>query len=397
MPRSQLSEASDSIELTSRQVRRETAARTHFRAAGPPDPAGTTPFLSSEQAAIVGYQPRGGFQLHWFAADPAIVSSDSALPESAESVIAGVTGTHLRVPTGMVPIPVHPRQARDALDRSSIRQLLDRGLLRDLGTAGAPWYPTSSPHTVYRADSPVMFKLSLDPSVADSRREDPRNALRRGVEMHRLLEAGLGAELATAHPGFGIVRDPAWLAMDLPDHAAPDTRDTGLSVVLRENPFGPKDLVHCVAGLVSEPLGAGPSLLACLVKGLAVRSRRPLSEVAREWFGRYLATVAVPILWLYAEHGIALDAHQLNTLVIVNGGGWPIGGRYRNSDSTVEDAIAEKRLAYHLGAHNLMGLIRAFGSQSLADEQVLLADLRRVLDGASFSEQVQLVQREVVA
>jgi siderophore synthetase component len=388
------------------------------RRANPTDRAGTTPFLSTEQAQITGdplhpapkgrdslraaplaaYSPelRGSFQLHWFAADPAIVSADSALPEPVENVMAGLArhhGSSLQVPAGMVPIPAHPWQARELVDRAGIRQLLDDGLLRDLGPAGDPWYPTSSLRTVYRADSPVMLKLSLDLPTANPRREDARAQRRRGVQMHRLLEAGLGAELAEAHPGFAIVRDPAWLAVD----------SGGLDVVLRENPFGPRELVHCVAGLVAERPGAGPSLLACLIRGLAARSRRPISEVAREWFGRYLATVAAPVIWLYAEHGIALAAHQQNTLVVVNGGGWPVGGRYRADqghyfaasragalarwssgagrydDPAAGDAIVDERFGYHLGVNNLMGLIGAFGSQSMADERVLLADLRRVL------------------
>ena len=405
-----------------------TARFLAARLTHPMDPAGTTPFLASEQALIAGhplhpapksrdglseaqlaaYSPelRGSFSLHWFAAGPAIVSSDSTLPRSAGELMAPFTGKQLPVPAGMVPIPAHPWQAQDLLGHPGIRHLLDSGLLRYLGPGGDPWYPTSSLRTVYRADSPLMLKLSLGLRTTDSRCEnqhkDPHKELRRGMEMSRLLQAGLGAELAAAHPGFAIVRDPAWLAVDLPGRDAPDR---GLDVVLRENPFGPKELAHCVAGLVAERPGPGPSLLACLVRGLAVRSRRPAAEVARAWFGRYLETVAVPILWLYAEHGIALEARQQDTVVIVNAGGWPVGGRYlgnqgyyfaasraaalarwlpgagEEGDAIVEDAIADERLGYWLGVDNLMGLIGAFGSQGLADEQVLLADLRYALEG----------------
>ena len=366
----------------------------------PTDPAGTTPFLASEQALLTGdplhpapksrdglrgalpaaYFPelRGGFPLHWFAADPAVIRADSALPETAQDLIAGLGGTRVRVPAGMVPIPAHPWQARNLRGHTGIRQLLDSGLLRDLGPDGAPWYPTSTLRTVYRADAPFMLELSVGLRVAGSRRENAHEDLRQGVAVHRLLDSGLGAELAAAHPGFAIVRDCAWLAVQPPDGEA---LDGSLSVVLRENPFGPGVLAHCVAGLVAERPGTGPSLLAWLVRGLAARSRRPVSDVSREWFGRYVAAVAEPILWLHAEHGIALAAHRQNTLVVVNGGGWPVGGRYRDDrgESIAEDAIAAERLCRDLGVNNLMGLIGAFGSQSLADERVLLADLRAAL------------------
>ena len=204
----------------------------------------------------------------------------------------------------------------------------ERALLHDLGASGPLWHPTSSLRTVYRADASVMLKLSLGLSITNSKRENLRKELKRGVEVHRLLEAGLGESLAAAHPGFEIVRDPGWLAVDLPDAPEPDS---GLDLVLRQNPFGPKELVRCVAGLVAERPGAGPSMLAALVHGLAARSGRQLREVSREWFDRYLEAVAAPILWLYATHGIALEAHQQNTLVALNPGGWPVGGRYRDN------------------------------------------------------------------
>jgi len=381
-----------------------------------------TPFLCSEQALVLGhplhptpksrdaltepelaaYSPevRGSFPLHWFAADPAIVSSDSALPEPAERIVARFAGSDVTVPAGMVPVPAHPWQARDLINRPAISTLMNTGLLRYLGPGGRPWYPTSSLRTVYRADSPVMLKLSLGLRITNSRRENLRRELRRGVEVHRMLEAGLGAELAAAHPRFAVVRDPGWLAVDLPDAPSPDS---GLDLVLRENPFGQNELVHCVAGLVAERPGGSPSLLARVIKGLSIRSHRPVPEIAREWFGRYLEAVAVPILWLYAEHGVALEAHQQNTLVELNAGGWPVGGRYRDNqgyyfaasraaqlerwlphagrdgDSIVEDAVVDERLGYYLGVNNLMGLIGALGSQGLADERLLLGDLRTVL------------------
>jgi siderophore synthetase component len=391
----------------------------------PGDPAGTTPFLTSEQALITGhplhpapksrseltaaelaaYSPelRGRFPLHWFAASRELVSSDSALTDSAETMIAALTDGELDVPAGMVPVPAHPRQAGVLLGNPSIQALLGAGLLHDLGPAGRMWHPTSSLRTLYNAGSPLMLTLPLRSDSSD--KGSVRAQLRRGVEMHRILEAGLGDELAATHPGFAVVRDPGWLSVGLPGD--PDA-ESGLEVALRENRFGPGTFVHCLAGLVAERPGADPSLLACLVKGLAVRSRRRVHEVSREWFGRYLDLVAEPMLWLYAEHGVALAATRRNTLVVVNGGGWPTGGRHRadqgpyfaasradrlpgwaqsewaqsegtQSGASVEDAIADERFGYQLGIDNLLGLIGAFGSQRLADEMVLLDDLRGFL------------------
>lgn len=126
-----------------------------------------------------------------------------------------------------------------------------------------------------------------------------------------------------------------------------------------------------------------------------------------EWFLRYLDRVVLPVLWLDAHAGVALEAHQQNTLVILDADGWPVGGMYRDnqgyyfreshrsalerrlpgigtvSDTFVPDDVTDERLAYYLGINNVFGLIGAFGAQGLADEQLLLAAFRRFLEGAA--------------
>ncbi|MFM9662903.1 IucA/IucC family protein, partial [Streptomyces scabiei] len=80
-------------------------------------------------------------------------------------------------------------------------------------------------------------KLSLGLRITNSRRENLRKELHRGVEVHRLLRGGLAKQWQSTHPGFDIVRDPAWLAVDDPDgHPVP-----GLDVMIRHNPFHPAD------------------------------------------------------------------------------------------------------------------------------------------------------------
>jgi siderophore synthetase component len=279
-----------------------------------------------------------------------------------------------------------------------------------------------------------MLKLSLGLRITNSRRENLRKELHRGVEVHRLLRSGLYKEWQAAHPAFDIVRDPAWLAVDGPD----GTPVPGIDVVIRHNPFTPSHDVSCIAGLVSpRPLAragtteprsgrdhpdrgrlersrqdrgrpdtnqpAWRSRLAELLTRLAARTGRPRGAVAAEWFLRYLEHVVRPVLWLDGEAGIALEAHQQNTLVLLDGDGWPAGGRYRDnqgyyfresrraeldarlpgigahSDTFVSDEVTDERFAYYLAINNVLGLIGAFGSQRLADERLLLAAFRRFL------------------
>ncbi|MFF7212266.1 IucA/IucC family protein [Streptomyces sp. NPDC008238] len=416
---------------------RQTAAFLTGRRARPAAPQGTHPFLDAEQALVLGhplhpapkgreglteaeaavYAPelRGSFALHWLSVHPSLLAADSAWTERGRPVPAGhllaaLAGPELtrRLPAGTVPLPLHPWQAREVAHRPGVRALLEAGLLHDLGAAGEPWHPTSSLRTVYRPGAPAMLKLSLALRITNSRRENLRKELHRGVEVHRLLRAGLAARWHGAHPGFDIVRDPAWLAVGTPEGVPVP----GLDVVLRHNPFGPRDEVRCLAGITAPrpaPDGGGAlrSGLAELLGRLASRTGRPVAAVATEWFLRYLDAVVRPVLWLDGEAGIALEAHQQNTLVVLDAGGWPAGGRYRDnqgyyfresaragltallpgagedSDTFVADAVADERFAYYLGVNNVLGLVGALGSQRLADERVLLAALRRFLERAA--------------
>ncbi|MEV4788515.1 IucA/IucC family protein [Streptomyces tuirus] len=400
-------------------------------------------FLSAEQALVLGhplhpspksrdglsdtealrYSPElhGSFPLHWMAVAPSVLATDSSWtergrPVAAPRLTARLAGTAPALPDGYALLPLHPWQAHQIRHRAETAALLDAGLLRDLGTHGPPWHPTSSVRTVYRTHAPAMLKLSLGLRITNSRRENLRKELHRGVEVHRLLRSGLAQQWRAVHPGFDIVRDPAWLAVDTPAGIPVP----GLDVVIRHNPFLPSDDVSCVAGLLS-PRPCSPtslegvpgrtekhgsalrSRLAEVVTRLARRTGRPCGAVAAEWFLRYLAHVVRPVLWLDGEAGIALEAHQQNTLLLLDPDGWPMGGRYRDnqgyyfresrraeldarlsgigerSDTFVRDEVADERLAYYLAVNNVFGLIGAFGAQGLADERLLLAAFRRFL------------------
>ena len=431
--------AYDSAELAGR-VADSVRRVAHFISERREHPADRSdPFLAAEQALLLGhplhptpksreglseaegplYSPelRGSFRLHWLAVAPSVLATDSAWtergrPVPAEQLALRLNGGEPELPAGYATLPVHPWQLRELRHRPTTASMLDAGLLRDLGPQGPAWSPTSSVRTLYRSGAPAMLKLSLGLRITNSRRENLRKELHRGVEVHRLLRAGLGEELRAAHPGFDIVRDPAWLAVD-DEHGRPVP---GLDVVIRHNPFSPADDVSCVAGFVSprpmhladtRPGSSMRSRLAVTIGRLAARTGRSLGAVAAEWFLRYLEQVVRPVLWLDGEAGIALEAHQQNTLLLLDADGWPAGGRYRDnqgyyfresrrseldkrlpgiggrSDTFVSDEVTDERFAYYLAVNNVLGLIGAFGSQRLADEGLLLAAFRGFLVGTA--------------
>ncbi|MCT2547591.1 IucA/IucC family siderophore biosynthesis protein [Streptomyces atratus] len=425
-------EGADMVARVADSVRR-TAGFIAERRRAPHAPAEADLFLTAEQSLLLGhpqhptpksreglsdaesrlYSPEahGSFALNWMAVDRSVLATDSAWTDGGRPVPAPELVTAhargLRLPDNTAPIPLHPWQARELVHRPEVAALLDAGLLHDLGPHGERWHPTSSVRTVHRPGVEVMLKLSLGVRITNSRRENLRKELHRGVEVHRLLRSGLATQWHAARPGFDIVRDPAWLAVDGPDGRPVQ----GLDVMLRHNPFGPHDDAVCIAALTAPrpwPGRAGMhSRLAEIVLSLAAATGRTVGAVAAEWFLRYLDRVVGPVLWLDAHAGVALEAHQQNTLVMLGPEGWPVGGRYRDnqgyyfreshraaleqrlagigsvSDTFVSDEVTDERFAYYLGINNVFGLIGAFGAQHLADERVLIAAFRRFLGSAA--------------
>jgi siderophore synthetase component len=399
---------------------RRTARHLAVRRARPQDPPGTTPFLAGEQALVLGHpmhpvpqsrrgmedaeaerfspELRGSFPLHWFAVAADAVTHDAELGRELPELLAHL-GAPDGLPAGTIAVPAHPWQARRIAQRPGVRALLADGALRDLGPAGPAWHATSSLRTLYRADAPVMLKTSIGIEITNARREMLLPQLRRGLAVHRMLDAGLKRVLHGAHPGFDIVRDLGWLAVGTA------TGESGLELVVRDNPFGPEDRVVCVAGLVAprpdQP--GGTSWLGRLLRGLAAAAGRPVADVAEEWFARYLRVAVAPALWLYEEYGVALEAHQQNTLVVLDADGWPIGGRHRDTKGCCfsadrggrlvrwlpaggrdlgmwyPDDVVEERFGHSLVVNNVLGLVGALGAQRLASERALLGALRAML------------------
>jgi siderophore synthetase component len=418
-------------DLVARTLASRDRILAHAAVHGAGEPAPALTFLSGEQGLVAGHpfhpaaksredldgdaleasspELRGHLQLRWLAVDRRLVASGSALHRPAEALL-GDLADRPPVPDHAVAIPAHPWQADAVLARADVADLVERGLLRDVGPHGAPWHPTSSLRTVWQPGAPWMLKLSLGARITNSRRENRRHELRLGEQAHRLLAAGVGASLAAAHPTFGVVSDPAWLGVDLPGQ--------GLELALRQNPFPPGSAAVCVAALVDERPGCGGPRLAAVLRRNAERSGRHLADVADHWLHRYLVEVVAPLAWLDAEWGIVLEAHHQNTLVTLDPDGWPTGGWYRDSqgwyvarsaagaaralvpdfgtdvDAVFDDDLVARRGAYYLGVNNVLGLIGALGAAGVAPEERLLSTTRSFLQDLPRSRVVDVLLHE---
>ncbi|KPM50541.1 IucA/IucC family protein [Frankia sp. R43] len=389
---------------------------------------------SAAETARYSPELHGAFRLHWFAAHPNIVrhgGPDPARTLASLRAEAGTetgngnesgrgTGTGPVAPPGYLLLPAHPWQARTVGDRPELARLLDDGQLVDLGPSGRPWFPTSSLRTVWRPDAPVMLKLSLGMRITNSRRELHTDELALGAEMARYARLALDEWLGRHHPEFRLLSEPSWAAV-LPG---------GLECALRTNPFGAGDRAVCAAALIADRPDLAPgapdrsrrSMLAEIITNLTRRgtaATRPAAAgseptgsavashatttVAGEWYGQYLRVLILPVLDLYLRRGVGLEAHLQNTVVTLDDQGWPVTGWFRDSQgyylaasraeaarhevpglgdglpAVFDDALVEQRLIYYTVVNNALAVIGALGAAGIADERVLLAQLRAEL------------------
>jgi len=395
---------------------RRTARYATVRAHCPQVPDGLPRWLAAEQDLVAGHpfhpmaksredlpdgeddvlapELRGRFPLHWYAARPSVIASGSTGLDV--SALLHELAADVRVPAGFVPVPAHPWQAARLRDRPAAAALLDAADLVDLGPGGAPWWPTSSLRTVARPGSPVMLKLSLGLRVTNSRRDNVRSELTLGTHTARLVDAGLGRALTASHPGFGLVRDPAWFGVD---GAGPVGLDTGV----REVPFHPRDEIACAGALVDARPDRDRPVVTDLVERLAARRGLDRAAAAADWYRDFLDAVAVPLLWLHGTHGIGLEAHLQNLLVGLDPDGRPDRGWYRDNQGwylaaskeaaaqavlpgvgdgvplVFDDALVTERVVYYLGVNALLGVAGSLAAAGLADEHDLLRVLADVL------------------
>ncbi|MEI2301737.1 IucA/IucC family protein [Ensifer sp. MJa1] len=409
------------LELLMRVLESYQQTALYIDKAGP-EPEDGGHFIEAEQSLVFGhwqhptpksrqgmtywqqesYAPelRGQFKLHYFAASADHVRQASARPVEAHAIVRALVAgdpTVSAIGADEYLLPMHPLQAEALLLDPDIQALQYKGLLRHLGPGGPAFTATSSVRTVFGAGTDWMLKFSLPVRITNSVRLNRRQELEAGVAMAKLIDRIGFAERSR---NFRIVQDPAYITLDLPGR-----NESGFEVILRENPFvrGAGKGVVTVAALTADPLPGSVSRLERLVQTVAMRERDALPNVAVAWFRRYLDCAVEPLIRLYDDYGIALEAHQQNSLLDVGGGypsvsyyrdnqGFYLSERYRSllaghvpetqtimslyfADSEIRD-----RFAYYLIVNQVFSVISRMGHDGLCDESLLLRELRAHLE-----------------
>ncbi|MDQ7860071.1 IucA/IucC family C-terminal-domain containing protein [Peribacillus frigoritolerans] len=139
--------------------------------------------------------------------------------------------------------------------------------------------------------------------------------LDRGVEIAKLIDSKVGDDLKERHPSFRIIKDPAYLTIKTTE------QESGFDVDIRENPFYENDKqASLIAGLCQDNAYGAPSRLGAIIRKLSTDEDRSTEEVSKDWFKTYLSMTLKPMLWLFEEYGIVLEAHQQNSIIQLQDG-----------------------------------------------------------------------------
>lgn len=342
------------------------------------------------------------FQLHFFAVDRQWVQQDSARNETAETIILKILQKHERpaetdrliqsLGSDKLLIPIHPLQAQYLLHQDYIKQLVGDNCLIDLGQLGPYFSPTSSVRTLYCDELDYMLKLSIPVKITNSLRVNMQHELSAGVLVSKLFQQ---CGFSQDYPQFKMIDDPGFITLQLPDRA-----ESGFEVIIRDNPFaksnGSSQNIQSIAALVQDPIGESTSSrLGNIINGLAETENKSLAEVSLLWFERYWQCAIEPALYLYDQHGIALEAHQQNSLLDISQG-YPSAYYYRDNQGFYlsqnlrtkilalqpelahinhlfyKDSMICHRFSYYLMINQVFSVVNRFALDGLITEKKLL-------------------------
>lgn len=358
--------------------------------------------MNEQETLLYSPETKGRFSLHYFWIHRSIAEAKSADGETAEEKIFSLFSEEDRQNwtdyADYILIPVHPLQASVLLEEPHIQSWIDDKTIIDAGRMGPAFAATSSIRTLYNEESDIMLKLSIPVKVTNSLRVNKRMELERGLVIHEILNSSIGGQIRDYFPGFSITKDPAYLNVQ-------GEAESGFETVIRENPFKGenKENTSLIAGLCQDPAEGQKSHLYRVIESISKEENRTMEDVSLDWFNRYLSISLQPILWLYFTHGIALEAHQQNA-VLTREQGWPKHFYYRDnqgyyfaasketylesfvpelkdkSHTVCSDALVDERLRYYFFYNHIFGLINAFGTSGLIEEELLLDAVRTQLE-----------------
>ena len=351
---------------------------------------------------ITRYAPELGasFQLHYFAVAANLLETHTTegecLPADPQvNVSAGADGAF-----GL--LPCHPWQAGYLRTQPPFEALTKSGAVIALGPLGETAWPTSSVRTVWLPDQQLFLKLSLNIRITNFVRNNPSDQVARALDASRALT--LLPRHVVEQPAFRVLPELGSRTLKLPNEPL---RAACAIVYRRAIPVELTEHVRVMASVLEEPAEGEIPLLALLRQ--AARSM-PLDEaVIRDWWARYLNVTLLPLLRLFSDYGVSLEAHLQNILVAFNDG-WPVCGYARDMEGTsisrtrfpfldqlplcspvlYTDEQAWHRFQYYIVVNQIGHVIACLARTGLITERALWYDTAHQLDATGIALAQQL-------
>jgi siderophore synthetase component len=387
--------------------------------------SGVEQFLAAEQALVFGhpfhptpksldgftlsdmqrYAPELGtnFILHYFALAPELIAEDWLSSEYADVVIPAsvmieaskrLSEQHRQYRL----LPCHPWQAGFLLQSRTIQELQQEKRLIYLGPLGAAVYALSSVRTICDPAHRYMFKLPLHVRVTNFLRINSNVQVARSLDASRLIQA---LQSDWPYEKLSIMKEHGYRGIGA-GSVLPDDFQwlfENLTVLFRENLLATSDKAPLVvAGLLEgSARGDAPALIQMLQS--ASGSERPSASLVTVWLQRYLQYVLLPIVELFVEYGLSLEAHVQNMLIYLEDG-WPTGCAIRDMEGVSmsrdhawckhlideqspvlhSDGDAWHRLKYYCLTNHMAHLIHVLAYYGEGDERTLWKVVRAGLE-----------------
>ncbi|MCK0744301.1 IucA/IucC family protein [Chromohalobacter nigrandesensis] len=220
-----------------------------------------------------------------------------------------------------VVISMHPVQADLFRQDARVAEMIQKKVIGDLGPGRWHAAPTASMRTWYLEGHPWFIKGSLNVRITNCVRKNAWYELESTLVIDRIMHR-LAESKDAALEALCVAQEPATVHWAPPQGDEADQRwfreQTG--VILRENfcqRFRPE---RC---LLSATLFARDAQLVPLVLSFIAGSTSaeghdalPSEAQSRAWFQAYLRTLVAPVMGLFFRHGIVMEPHLQNCVLI---------------------------------------------------------------------------------
>ena len=355
-------------------------------------------FSKAEQINF-GPEFKKGMQLEYFLVNKDHVEAYAVFQESAKKVLQDMVSlpedfenTWLKDDEQLSDfylIPCHPWEAQHFLSTKVCSEMTRYRTLIYVGALGEKFYSTSSIRTMYSENSNWMLKFSMHVLLTGSVRINSEKDLKRGYASS-IWWNHVRVPFEKEFEQFKLLLEPATVSV----YFNGETIDS-LNLLIRENPFQPKDKVLLLARLCQDEPG-DESFIQRFFTDVSEKRGTGLEKAVTSWFEKYISLLLSPLNHLFSRYGMAPEVHQQNLLIALDDQLMPEtifvrdGQGYLIRESAKEQYqillqnypeigtlfIRDERLldiiSHHLLVSNLSALIASLGKTGWVSERKLI-------------------------